>query len=354
MLNILIENFDENFLRNDDKEIIEKCLSDELKLLTDIRHLETNVIGKADFQWDYNAIHEGFTQLVRPFMRNNSWTSALFLHALRDLDNYKPEYIKAIVLLEYSYYGTLINDFYNFHQEFTKVNQDLNQSSKLTQLKYAGQYLNAYPRYLLIENKLEVDKETLFNLHKWVSNIYIILGVSRGLFVKWSHSCFNNLRIETYFQNVINYLSNYILYPMILAAILSKVPVDKIHSLKKAFSYLTLFAKLRCEKRVFTNEFHADVDTYEENSLIPITFQGVVFIKKKLKIDPNLFSGSRYPYIRKLSNEISQLASKEIDSEMVREIENLERKYFDLFLSELNKIGLFKNFSINLRQCFNT
>jgi hypothetical protein len=352
MLNILIEDFEKNFFRDDDKAVIDRCLYDEFKCLSDFEHLENNVINKADFQWDYNAIGEGFIELVTPFMKKQSYIANLFLHALRDLDNYRPEYIKAIIILEYTHYASLINDFYNFHEEFTKVNQDPRKCSKLTQLRYAAQYLNNYPRYLLIKNKFGVDDETIFNLHRWILNNHIILGISRGLFVKWSHSYFNNLTVDNYFQNSINGLCIDILYPVIMASIFSKVPSDKMHSLKKAFSYLTLVTKLRCEKRVYLNSFDGEVEEQREGALLPIRFQGFAFITKGLKVDPSRFSEVRFPNIRDLHEEISQPISKENDPKLVQEIEDLEKKYFDLFLSEIEKVNMLNNTAALFEKCF--
>ena len=352
MLNILIENFEENFLRDDDKEVINKCLNNEFKALKDTEYLEEEVIGKAEFQWDFDAVGKGFIELVAPFMREQSAIPNLFLHALRDLDSYKPEYVKAIVILEYTYGASLIIDFYNFHEEFTKIDQNPKEHAKLTQLRYAAQYLNNYPRYLLVKNKFGVDKETIFNLHKWLLNIRVTLGISRGTFVKWSQSCFNSMTLDNYFQNSISTLCLYILYPVVMASIFSKVPKDTMRSVKKAFSYLTLVSKLRYEKRVYLNSFNPELDEGRMSSLLPVAFQGFAFITQGLKIESGKFSDLKFPGIKRLNNEVTQLLSEKNDPHLVQDIEKLEKMYFDLFLSELGKVNMFSNTAALFERCF--
>lgn len=352
MLTIFIENFEKNFFIDTDNKIINACLHNEFKALSDPNHLEKNVIGKPRFEWDFNAIEEGFIQIVSPFMKYQSGIPNLFFHALRDLDAFKQSYIRAIIILEYTHYACLINDYYNFHEEFIKWVQDPRKCSKLTQLRYAAQYLNNYPRYLLIENVFDADTETIFYLHKWILNNYVAWGISRGVFIKWSHSLFNALTIPNYFQNSINTLCIEILYPVIMAAILSKVPNNTMHTVKKAFSYLALVTKLRCEKRAYCNTCYPEIDTYRESSLLPVTFQGFALIKSELKVDPSKYADVRFPYIKNLHNTITTQLSKEFNPKIVSEIESLEDRYFYLFYTELKKAGVFNNIAALFEKTF--
>lgn len=352
MLNILVENFEDNLVRSDDRSIVDECLAVERSALMDVEHLESEVIGKADLQWDYDALGAGFSELIEPFMEEQSGIPFLFLRALRELDSYRPEYFRAMVLLEYFYYGTLINDFYNLHDHFAEADLDLRECARLTQLRYAATYLGNYPRYLLVGNKLGVDAEVLFELHRWVSGTYVTLGISRGVFVKWSRSCFANLNLEHYFQNAINFLCVYLLYPVVFAAILSKMPKDQIRSLKRALSHLTLFVKFRCEKRAILGELDGRVDPYHESSLMQATFPGVALVQEGLAVEAAPSTGLRYPRIKALCGELLGLARREACPRVVAGIEKLEQEHFGLFLAEPVTLGRFGELASALKQCF--
>jgi hypothetical protein len=137
-----------------------------------------------------------------------------------------------------------------------------------------------------------------------------------------------------------------------MASIFSKVPKDTMRSVKKAFSYLTLVTKLRCEKRVYLNSFNPELDEGRMSSLLPVTFQGFAFINRGLKIESSKFSDLRFPSIKSLNNEVIQLLSEKHDPSLVQDIEKLERKYFDLFLSELEKVNMFSNTAALFEKCF--
>jgi hypothetical protein len=354
MLSVLVENFEKNFIDKNDNKTIARYLDEELLSLSNAEHLQKMVIGKPTFAWDFDSLYSGFIDLTEPFMKAPAQISHLYLHTLRELDCYKIEYIRAIVLLEYFYYSVLIDDYFNFHPEFTKHDPNFTHASRLTQLKYAGKYLSNYPRYLLIQNVFKADDETLCALHKWLSDLFIAWGIGSGVFIKWSHSCFKKMTsLDHYFQNSINILTIYILSPIILAAILAKTSPDIIMSLKKAFSYLTLFTKIRVEKRILTGQLDPRVDPNFESSLIPILFQGFGFLKKDLQIDQKMFSNVRFPDVRTLTKEIYENVMKNCDPKTIDDLEKLEKRYFLLFLTEIERADLCRKITGTFRTSFN-
>ncbi len=352
MLTIVLERFENFFITDEGRHAIDDCLFDEFNLLTDSAHLEKNVIGQPDFAWDYTALDEGFLQLVTPFMQRQSGIPHLFLHVLHELDAYRPEYLKAAVILEYTHYASLINDYYNFHDEFIQHDQNARKSQKLTQLRYAAQYLNNYPRYLLLQNSFNVDTQTIFSLHRWIINTFTVLGISRGLFIKWSHACFSSVQLEHYLQNAINSLCVEIIYPVIMACIFAKIPQDTLVQLKKAFGYLSLALKLRCETKAYLGAYGGSIDTYHESALLPLTFQGVGFIQNNLSIDAGGFSHTRFPDIRGLHHQVCLAVAEAGGSRFMDELKTMENTYIELFLAELGRAQILSVTAALFKKCF--
>ncbi len=154
MLNYLVERFEENYLvpHQGDQELVAATLAEELKKFTDPDFLQQHVIGEALFEWDFRAIHEGCLDIMQPFIGSQSYIPLFFCTVLRDLGCDPEKYIKASLLLEYSYYSLGVIDHFDFHQVFTRHENDLKSFAELTQLRYAAQYFIQYPRYLVIQN----------------------------------------------------------------------------------------------------------------------------------------------------------------------------------------------------------
>ncbi|MCK5312990.1 MAG: hypothetical protein KAJ62_12815 [Desulfobacteraceae bacterium] len=354
MLSILIENFDENFIvsNNKDNQMVDNCLKNELEKLSDIEHLETNVIGVPSLQWDYRVLDNGFLNLMKPYMQSESYMPHFFLQLFKDFGCSPDKYIKAFILLEYSYYSLGVVDSFNFHKEFTKTEEDLLKCAELTQVRYAGQYLANYPRYILINNVFKVDENTSVELHKLLANIQIATGMGRGVFLKWSNNYFDNLLIDNYLQNSINILNNYFLFPVLLSALLIGIPEEKILSLRHAFSALTLFSKLRLEKNICKTGVIPEVDQAYNDSLLLLTFPGVALINEKLKLKREQGQGRKFPWIPGMHEDILQMMTQKSLGDTIAEIEILENRYFDIFLTEINKTGLFATTIELLRQSY--
>lgn len=354
MLNILIENFDQEFIASNvaDQQRVANCLNVEFENWSDIGHLEQNVIGEPLFQWDYRAIDEGLIDLMKPFIQSESYIPLFFMHLLRDLGCDPDRYKKASILLEYTYYAAGVVDLFNFHEVFTKKEKDLLKFSELTQIRYAVQYLMQYPRYLIIKNAFHLDDKTNMEIHKLYSTVGVATGMGRGVFLKWSNAYYRNFSQAPYLQNTICILNNYFLFPVVLAALISNVSSDHLSRLKHAFSALTVFAKLRLEKTICNSSVIEGSDEAYTDSLLLLTFPGIALIQENFSIDRRQFNDRKYPWIPKMHGDLLQmLESRPLDN-TIEAIEELEHKYFNIFLTEINKTGLLAATVDRLRQCY--
>lgn len=342
MLDILFENFESNFLTVEKRCRIERCLADEFEVLSDINYLDTFIIGKPVYAWDYSTIDEGFLKLASPFMNQKSWISILYFSALEDFDQDISKLTKGVLFFEYTYYSILINDFYNFQEEFTKHEPDFRTCAALTQLRYTTQYIMNYSSHVLINNILDIDNDSINGLHKLLYNIYTTVGISRGVFMKWAYSYFEKVEKEAYFQNSINAVSNFLIFPIVAAAIISKRSDKEIYSLKKAFSYLSMFLKLNTELRHLEKKMPEPND-FISSTLLLISFQGTWIIKNNTLIDKSSFEDQKYVNIPKLHNHITDLARDNVSGVFLNEINSLKLRYLELFEAEMKQTSLLKN-----------
>lgn len=252
MLQLLLDGFEAEFLDPNAKRTVLNVLDGEQRNLRDSRFLRDRVLGTAEFDWDFDALEAGFYSLVSPFMQRPSWTSVLFLCALSELYGDAHRFHQAAILLEFPYYASLINDHFNFNPIFAgSAKPGIEEVEPLTQLRYAGQYLSKYPAYLLIRNEFGLSDACLLRLHQWFAHAYVTLGISRGVLLKWHARGFRGLDVETVLQNAVHALSNYLILPVVLAALFADLDAQRIPALKRALAHLTLAAKLRFEARLY-------------------------------------------------------------------------------------------------------
>ncbi len=353
MLNVLVENFEQNFLNAADNEVVERCLKKEREALSDIAHLEAEVIGEAPFEWDYNVLQEGFMDLAAPFMQEKSGAALLFLRALREFGVEKPDYLKGLLILEYSYFSILINDYYAYHELFTEADPDIAECGKLTQLRYVSQYITQYPRYLLVRNKLNVGQEVLFKLNRLVSNMAVTANMARGRFLHWSRACFAGVALPDYLQNSIDICCIYLLFPVLFAANLANVPDETMHALKKALSYLTLFAKLRCERRALAEPLETAIAPYARSTLLPMLLPGFLLLRNGLGVNPGLFTDRKYPDMRRLAEEITCRVRPLLTKQLSSQIKQEEEEYFERFLTGMDAAGVCEGLTSTFRACYN-
>ena len=351
MLNRLIEDFDSVFPAGADRSAVQGCLAEEAAALMNPDYLVSTVIGQGEFDWDFNSLGEGFIKLVGPFMAEPSWTSVLFLQALREFDGDASRHLRAIVFLEYAYYSSLINDFYNFNALFTESEPDRWACSRLTQLRYAGQYLSKYPAYLLINNTFGVNEDVQSAIHQWLANVYVTLGIGRGVLMKWSHRLYESVTLEAYLQNSINGLCLYVIFPVVLAAIFAGIPESDRRRLKEALNHLTLAVKLGLEQRLYGSAIEPDVPRELSGSWVAAATEGTAFILQELCLDPNEFTEGRYPDVRAVRGAVSHVVRKRRDTGVQDRIGLMVREHFDRFDRIVSDMGVLPGLGGRFRQC---
>lgn len=232
-------------------EALGQIIANELALLNDPDYLVREVIGTGEFDWDFRCLDEGFLALVRPYLSQSSGSLPLFQSALQDLGADTSENRVACLLIEFGHFATLINDYYTFHPDLTGGAVNAKRASLLTQLRYAGQYLSMYPRYLLVNDKFSLSDPQQINLHEALAGSVVIQGASRGVALKWSNSANLPKPRDHYLQNCINTIHSYVVFPVVLACILANVDRETISEIRVAIGHLALAIKLAIERELF-------------------------------------------------------------------------------------------------------
>jgi len=351
MLNHLIEGFDSVFLEDPERSAVQGCLAQEAAALMDPEYLVSSVIGEGEFDWDFDSLDDGFMKLVGPYMAEPSWTSVLFLQSLREFGGDAQRDLRAIVFLEYAYYSSLINDFYNFHERFTEFEPDRWACSRLTQLRYAGQYLSKYPAYLLINNAFGVNQDTQSAIHQWLANVYVTLGMGRGVMVKWAHRLYDGVKLEAYLQNAINGMCLYVLFPVVLAAIFAGVADEDRRVLKQALNHLTLAIKLKLEHRLYGATAGETVPSELSGSWTAASTEGTAFLLQELCLDPGPFAGSRFPDVRAVGDGISNVVHTRSDPAVGERIGQMVREHFSRFEQVVSERGMLPDMRNRFRSC---
>jgi len=336
MLNLLLEGFDEQFCLAEDAQRIRSRLQDEKTRLMDPGHLQREVIGDPRWAWDFESLDEGFLQLVGPFMEREAGISHLYLQGLREFGDFRPEHEHVIILLEYLHYSSLIEDYYNFNETFAKPELDPRRCSRLTQVKFAGQYMAVYPYHLIIRNTLKADERTLIRVHRWLKNTCIRWGSSRGVLLKWLGTRFSGVQRDHYFQNSINAVCTYFLFPIITGAIMAGQTEDTVRQLKEAVSWLTLSVKLRCERRAILGQLDPALGPHHEKALLPITLPGTLFLQKGLSFQD---SGDCQATMAAVHEEMLAQVQSGLAQTDLAELEEQERRFFTEFSDRMLKIG---------------
>jgi len=336
VLDLLIQGFREQFCLDEDGRRIRDRLREEHARLLDADYLQSEVIGQSRWAWDFESLSEGFSELVGPFMDRDSGISHIYLQALREFGDFRPEHENIIVILEYAYFASLIEDYYSFHDAFCEPDPAPRRCSRLTQVKFAGQYLGLYPRHLLIRNALKVDENTLIRTHRWIKNIYITWGISRGVLLKWIGARMNRVSQEQYFQNSINALCTYFLSPIIMGAIIAGWDEGRVQQLKEAVSWLTLSIKLRCERRAILGQLVPDLDEYHRKALLPITLPGTSFLQRDLGWPE---AGNGLVTLAALHQQmLAKVRSGWMPADLAW-LEDQEHRFFGLFTDRMRQIG---------------
>lgn len=354
MLNHLVDNFEEKFLIpfDRDQELVKTALVSELENLTDPAFLEKDVIGEPLFAWDYRAIDEGCLDLMKPFMESHSYTPLFFCSILRDLGCDPEKYIKASLLLEYSYYSLGVIDYFDFHKAFTRHDNDLKSYAELTQLRYAAQYLIQYPRYLVIQNAFDLSKSDNIALHKLYATMGVTTGCGRGVFQKWANNYFKDISEANYFQNCIHTLNNFLIFPVMTAAVFAKVSEADKNDLQDGFAALTLFSKLRLEKQIYLGQKDVAVQNEYTDLFSLLSFPGMALLHEKIEIDDSQFKDEKYPWVTKMQQDMAANVAAAAPEKAIAAIEKMEKELFETFLAKVSKTKLLGDTVSRICECY--
>lgn len=254
---------------------LRQIIEHERRLLDDPDYLLSDVIGKGEFDWDFRCLDHGFLALVNPYFAQQSGTLPLFLSVLRELKADTNQNKRACLFVEFGHYATLINDYYTFHPNLSAASIDRRQVSRLTQLRYAGQYLSMYPRYLLVSDYFCLSNEQQIDLHEALAGSVVVQGASRGVILKWSGSQKHPGSQEQYLQNCINTIHSYVVFPVLLASILSGVDRQSSGALRAALGHLALAMKLAIERESLMRGGSLDVSDAAQSTATILSRQGL-------------------------------------------------------------------------------
>ncbi len=257
----------------------------EQALLDQPDYLVSDVIGRGEFDWDFRCLNDGFLQLVLPYMEQSSGSAPLFLSVLSDLKASSPTNEQAILLVEFGHFAALINDYYSFHEDLVADDVSPGRVSLLTQLRYAGQYLSNYPRYLLVRNRFQLGDRQQIDLHQALAGVVVTYGISRGVTLKWIERKYESVSREQYLQNGINAVHSYVILPVVLAMVLAGVDKKTINEVRGALGYLALAMKLAMERATLTGDGISKLSAAARTTATALSFPGLPFVDQRRPFD---------------------------------------------------------------------
>lgn len=312
----------------------------EQALLDQPDYLVSDVIGHGEFDWDFRCLNDGFLQLVLPYMVQSSGSAPLFLSVLRNLKASSPTNEQAIVLVEFGHFAALINDYYSFHEDLVADRVSPRRVSLLTQLRYAGQYLSNYPRYLLVRDRFQLGDQQQIDLHQALAGVVVTYGISRGVTLKWIERKYQSVSRDQYLQNGINSIHSYVILPVVLAMVLAGVDRKTISEVRLALSYLALAMKLALERAALTGDVISRLSAAARTTATALSFPGLPFVDQQRSFDvapslDNLFSVAQESLLPN-ADEVINNYNKEI------------RVFLKLFEQQLAHSGILKKWGAEL------
>lgn len=291
----------------------EEILRAEHARLGDALHLEQEVIeGAGEFAWDFEVLEQGFLALARPFLAEPTGIGGLYLGMLRDLGADRGENHAGILILEYMRLATRINDHFNFHDELSRHAPDFRVAERLVQLRYTAQFLNNYPRYTIRRNRFGAAADRLIRLHRWGSNVFTTVGISRACFTRWSHRRFAGVGLDPYRQNQVNALCESFLSPACVAMIVAGVDGEDERACRRAFTWLHVAIGARLERRVLDGALPGMAPEVEA-AMLPVTLPGRVFLERGLALGVDGDEDRRFPRVRRVHAEVTSAAREAWD-----------------------------------------
>jgi len=305
-------------------------------------YLVSDVLGKGEFDWDFRCLDEGLMHLVGPYMAQPSGVTSLFCGALDELGASSEGNTQGALFVEYGHYATLINDYYTFHPEFFGGDISRRKAALLTQLRYAGQHLSNYPRYMLVNDSFALPDRQQVDLHDALSGAAVIQGASRGVLLAWMRARFKSITREQYLQNAINSMHSYIVFPVALALILAGADRPAIKNVRIALAYLAQAMKLLLERETLRQEVFATLAEPTRATLTILSFPGLVFVDQKRSLDAVLENGAGNESVYEFYVAARDIALAD-SGESARIYDSAIGQGLDRFEATLQRCGILEN-----------
>jgi hypothetical protein len=294
--------FHRSYVERADVSSVATGLEAERKRLADPAHLEENVLGTTEFEWDFEPIFPGFLDVVAPFIAEPCGAGALFLALLRELGGDRAGPRRAIALLEYAHQATRISDHFSYHDEFAELRPDQAIAERLVQLRYGAQWLNNYPRYLITTNALDVAPAARIAVHRWGHQSFTATGMSRALFLRLAQRGLHGLQRSAWLASAPHALCELVVSPAVMAAILAGRDDADVIALKEAFSHLAVAVKADLEAGALAGSPQAflAMPAVEVSLRFP-GFALAVAPDVLSRVDVGAVSGSRFTKVRSIA-----------------------------------------------------
>ena len=287
LLDLILPDFKNSFWSQDREDTIAQVLRAENARVVDPRHIESMIVGPAEFDWDFRCLQSGFIDLVAPFMARQSGCSHLLLMALDEIGVNRPSTQHLIPIVEYAHYVSLVNDFYSLHPALNQGQPNRFAAAKLTQLKYASQFLAVYPKHIVLHNLLEIGLSTRNRFHREIMQCAVSEGSSRGVFLEWARRGLSGVTPAQYQQNAAFTMAGYFLGPVVLACLMADVPESDLMQVKRAFSWLGMAAKLELERRTLICAVAGPVQEERSSHFLILSFPGSYLLERQLPSSPS-------------------------------------------------------------------
>lgn len=338
MLDLILPHLDDHVAVAPDA--VEACLTHEAAAIVDIPFLEEHVTGVADYEWDYTALDTGFMALVAPYLALRPRTGDLYSRALHELADAAAaeRLLKGLLLIDYPLIGTYVNDYYNFHPHFGLKDLDPRVCSRLTQLRYAGQYLCKYPAYLLVRNELDLSPTALGAAQKLGASAYVIAGIGRGQFMHWCHRGFAGVTLEQYYQTTVNNLHGFVILPAQQAAAFTDMAAGATAILVRALSHLAVGLKLLAELRYLRGDLAMPTAPEARGTATVALFPGYALLSRGLPLDCTPPPDRDFPDIHALHAAATALAREVLDDALIAEMQQAVATQVAEFRSAMAKL----------------
>lgn len=341
---------DSTYVTAEDRDFVATRLALEHTRLADPRHLVNRVIGPTEFEWDFEPIGPGFLDLAAPFLAEPSGAGALYCALLSEYGIRDAAQRNAVVILEYSHFATRINDYFNYHDAFAEAAPEPSIAERLVQLRYGAQWLNNYPRWLVVTNELGVSRGALIGIHRWGHQSFTSTGISRACFVDFAHRRFAGVTRENWLALAPGLLCELVISPAVMATVLAERNAAELAVVKRAFSHLAVALKARLERCSLLAGFGIPTEDAATVAL-PWSFPGVAVTDRAPEIDPAAVSGTRFPRVGATVSALAN-ASGVASRESIAAARAIELEHAAAFRSTLERANVLPRAAVELSRSF--